>query len=359
MNIKRIKNLAFRFFLVNVVYFTVKLTMDHGEEGVEWFSPTGTFYYITAFILLMGTWEVNDGFIRRFQSKSISGFIQGREHFQIMGLTLALIIPLSAIIYYLGIFQLNHLCEIDAENPWLQWRVDFFRSIIIGLAVIFFNQFYHSIRQKNELEVKISSMKKEVVTTKYKSLKNQISPHFLFNSLNTLTSLMYEDRDLASDFVSRLASCYRYILDNREEDLVPLDKELGFLDSFIFMMNVRHEGALKITTDIGVPPSDYVIPTLTLQMLVENALKHNYFSKERPMEINVSTRGTQRLIVENTFRKRELEEPSTGLGIKNIEKRYSFYTAQEILVEQKEDLFIVEVPLLPKNINEVKTLSVS
>ncbi|MEL6809965.1 MAG: histidine kinase [Bacteroidota bacterium] len=161
------------------------------------------------------------------------------------------------------------------------------------------------------------------------------------------------------NFVSRLASCYRYILDNREEDLVSLEKELSFLDSFIFMMNVRHEGALEIKTEVLLESSEYVIPTLTLQMLVENALKHNYYSKERPLEILVKSKGTQRLVVQNTFRKRELEEESTGLGIKNIEKRYAFYTRQEVLVEQSEDLFTVEIPLLPKNMKEVKMINVS
>jgi len=307
----------------------------------------------------MGTWEVNDLLIKRQLQVHENKILGSRSNLLIIGGTLALMLPLSAIIYYLGIFELYHICEIDTDDPWLQWRIDFFRSILVGVSVIFINMFYYSLTQKKDLEHKMNTLNKELITSKYKSLKNQISPHFLFNSLNTLTSLMYENRDLASDFVTRLASCYRYILDNREEDLVSLQKELNFLDSFIFMMNVRHQDALVIETEMLIDTSNFVIPTLTLQMLVENALKHNYYSKERPMKITIRSKGTQRLVIENTYRKRVPKEESTGLGIKNIQKRYSFYTQQEVIVEQFDTLFTVEVPLLSKNIREVKTLSVS
>lgn len=197
------------------------------------------------------------------------------------------------------------------------------------------------------------------MTSKYRSLKNQISPHFLFNSLNTLTSLMYQDRDLASDFVSRLATCYRYILDNREADLVSLEKELSFLDSFIFMMNVRHEGALSITTHISVNPKKYVIPTLSIQMLVENALKHNYYSKERPLEISIISIEKSSIVIQNNLRVRKQKEESTQLGLKNIKKRYSFYTNQEVLIETEHEYFKVTLPLLTKDINEVTMIKVS
>ena len=205
----------------------------------------------------------------------------------------------------------------------------------------------------------MNKLKKEAVTSKYKSLKNQISPHFLFNSLNTLTSLMYEDRDLASDFVSRLASCYRYILDNREEDLVSLEKELSFLDSFIFMMNVRHEGALSITTHISVDSISYVIPTLTLQMLVENALKHNYYSKEKPLEISIISVGKSSMVIQNNMHIRKQKEESTKLGLKNIQKRYAFYTNQKVDIEKDNGYFKVTIPLLPKKIKEVPIIKVS
>lgn len=355
-----LKKIGIRFLIVNVVYAIIKMTVDHSDDPKGWLDTGALFYYTTAIMLFFSTWEVNDRLIARYQGKSSHQVIGSKEYQAIIGLTMAFMIPITALCYYLGIFHIDGVCQPNSmSNPWLQWRIDFFRALLLGITVTFFNVFYHAFNQKKELEVKMTSLKKEVVTSKYKTLKSQISPHFLFNSLNTLTSLMYEDRDLASDFVSRLASCYRYILDNREADLVSLEKELAFLDSFMFMMKVRHEGAMEIKTDIGVDPTQYLIPTLTLQMLVENAMKHNLYSKERPMEIVVRTKGTQRLVVENTFRKRELEEPSTQLGIKNIQKRYGFYTNQEVLVETRGAFFSIEIPLLPRHENEIQLTQIS
>ena len=198
-----------------------------------------------------------------------------------------------------------------------------------------------------------------MLASRYSSLKSQISPHFLFNSLNTLTSLMYEDRDLASDFVTRLASSYRYILDNREHDLVTLEKELVFLDSFVFMMKVRHREAVTIEMNIQMDPTHHLIPTLALQMLVENALKHNVYSKERPLRIVISSIENEALVVKNNLQKRNLREETTRLGLKNIKKRYAFYTNKPVLVREEDDFFEVIVPLLEENITKMTLKAIS
>ncbi|MEX0359571.1 MAG: sensor histidine kinase, partial [Allomuricauda sp.] len=219
--------------------------------------------------------------------------------------------------------------------------------------------FHFSMTQREELAKQMEDLKREMLASKYSSLKNQISPHFLFNSLNTLTSLMYEDRDLASDFVTRLASSYRYILDNREQDLVSLKKELGFLDAFVFMMNVRHRDAVVIKSEIQKSSEQFLIPTLSVQMLVENALKHNYYSKEKPLEIQISTIGNDALAVRNNLRKRKLKEETTQLGLKNIKKRYSYYTNKQVLVREESDFFEVIIPLLDKEVTDMNLIAIS
>lgn len=201
------------------------------------------------------------------------------------------------------------------------------------------------------------ALEKELMTSKYRSLKSQISPHFLFNSLNTLTALMYQDRDLASDFTSRLASCYRYILDNREEDLVTLDKELAFLDSFIFMMDVRHKMSLKISMRIDLDASQYVIPTLSLQMLIENALKHNFYSTEKPMLITISNTD-KGILVENTLRERVEKKQSTKMGLENIKKRFSFYTNEAVKIKKENNVYSVLLPLLSSNVEQRTPLKI-
>ncbi len=358
MVLKGLKKFAFRLIIINVVFFTVKWTMDHDDTS-SFFAPASLFYYLSAFTLFMLAWESNDWLIRRqLRSKKEEG-LDLKSSLKILMTNLLIVLPAAAIFYYVGIFTLEDICKIPADDRWLRFRIDFFRAAILGFAVIVFNLFYHSMRQKKKLEQKMLELRQEVVTSKYKSLKSQISPHFLFNSLNTLTSLMYEDRDLASDFVSRLASSYRYILDNREEDLVSLEKELNFLDSFIFMMNVRHEKAITITTDIHKDAGRSLIPTLSLQMLVENALKHNYYSKEKPLNIRIFTVGTIGIVVANNLQKRDSSEESTRLGLQNIRKRYSFYTNQEVSVEEDQDQFKVTMPLLRSDAREINLLSIS
>lgn len=353
-----IKKFTFRFIIINVVYFLIKSTIDHSGE-VTGFDATSLFYYLTAFFLFIFAWETNDWLIRKEVTSNQGKSLDLNNGMKIIAINMAIFIPIAALLYYLAIFEFNHICRINAYKPWLRFRIDFFRATLLGFAVIIFNLFYYSLKQKKELELTMNKLKKEVMASKYRSLKNQISPHFLFNSLNTLTSLMYQDRDLASDFVSRLATCYRYILDNREEDLVSLEKELNFLDSFIFMMNIRHEGALSITTHISVNPKKYVIPTLSLQMLVENALKHNYYSKEKPLEISIISIEKSCILIQNNLRVRKQKEKSTQLGLKNIKKRYSFYTNQEVLIETEHNYFKVTIPLLTKDIKEVTMVKVS
>ncbi|MCG8577699.1 MAG: histidine kinase, partial [Flavobacteriales bacterium] len=262
--------------------------------------------------------------------------------------TMTLLLPLSALIYYLALFPFREVIGIECSNPYLEFISDFLKAAIIGSTVIFINLFYFSMKQKEEMEKQIENLRREMMASRYTSLKHQISPHFLFNSLNTLTSLMYEDRDLASDFVTRLASSYRYILDNKEEDLVSLKKELGFLDAYVFMMEVRHKNAVLIKTNIKIVPEEFWIPTLTLQMLMENSLKHNLYSKEKPLEIIISSIGEDALVVKNSLRKRIHKEETTRLGLDNIKKRYSHYTNKQVLIREETDFFEVIIPLLKK-----------
>lgn len=344
-----LKKIGLRLLVINVVYFLVKLTIDR-EKTNDFFDSGEIFYYITTFILFTLTWEVNDWLIQRQRSSNLAQNLNVLGSVKILALTLLMLAPVCALVYYAGIFQLETICKINPDDPWLRFRIDFLRALLLVASFSVFNQFYHISKEKQEIESSMVKLQQEMITSQYTSLKSQISPHFLFNSLNTLTSLMYEDRDLASDFVSRLASCYRYILDNRKEDLVSLEKELQFLDSFIFMMKVRHNSAIEIKTFIDKEYHKRRIPNLSLQMLVENALKHNYYSKETPIVIDIYVEN-ECVIVSNTMRKRVDSQNSTQLGLANIKKRYAFYTEEALSIEHNDDVFKVTMPLLPSVLN--------
>ncbi|MEM6685310.1 MAG: histidine kinase [Bacteroidota bacterium] len=353
-----IKKLFFRFIIITTVFALVKLTIDHDKVagGEPAINATAIFYYFSAFTLFMLTWEVNDWLMRREKKSLVIASVTVSSYIRILLITTAIVLPVAATIYYVGIFEIDGICDFPPEKKWLQFRIDFLRAGLLTGSLTIFNQFYRITQEKKEAETSLQLLKKEMMASKYNSLKSQISPHFLFNSLNTLTSLMYEDRDLASDFVTRLATCYRYILDNRESDLVSLEKEMQFLDSFIFMMKVRHDGAIAIHTNIYTKPHKFVIPTLSIQMLVENALKHNYYSKEQPITIDIFTKNDA-LIVQNNIRKRSDSQASTQLGLANIKKRYAFYTKKQVIIQESDVQFKVVMPLLSSDlIHEQKEL---
>lgn len=352
-----LRKMGFRTLVVTLVFACIHFTVV--EETNDTILDRSTiFYYLSALLFFMLTWEANDRFIKKHLSRHKLDSLNWRYGLRILGITLLFAAPIFITVYYVAIFHFRDELDIVCNGgPLQQFYIDVSRALLLAVTVSVFNLFYFADKVKKQIHSRMVSLEKELIASKYKSLKSQISPHFLFNSLNTLTALMYEDRDLASDFTNRLASCYRYILDNRDKDLVGLNKELTFLDSFIFMMNVRHKMSLKISTHISLNTSNYVIPTLSLQMLVENALKHNYYSKEQPLLITI-TNTEDALIIENTHRKRHDVTTSTQMGLENIKKRFDYYTKNPVVITKTESIFSVSLPLLKTDIEIKSPLSI-
>ena len=354
---KRLGVFLIRLAVIVLVFFLIKLTVDPEDftsgGGLFTFDSSTLFYFLTAFFLFMLTWESNDALIRWELRRQDTMGITLFGGFRILILTMAILLPVAALIYYLGIYHWEDLCKIVPEERGLRFRIDFLRAALLGLTVIIFNLFYHTLKQKTKVEARIADLTRVITESRYQGLKSQISPHFLFNSLNTLTSLMYEDRDLASDFVTRLASTYRYILDHRSEDLASLGKELEFLDAYLFMMEVRHRSALTVNYDIQDEIKSLQIPTLSLQLLMENALKHNAFSEEMPLKIEIGNIAGEALYFRNNLQKRTLrkDEESTGIGLENIRQRYAYYTNKSVLVREQSGFFEVIIPLLGRDVD--------
>ncbi len=192
----------------------------------------------------------------------------------------------------------------------------------------------------------LERFKKENIEFHLEMLKTQVNPHFLFNSLNTLSSLIYSDRDTAAQFVRQLAKVYRYVLDNRSKELIQVREELQFLQSYIYLMNLRFSQNLHIVMDVPEKAHRCFIAPLTLQMLIENAIKHNIVSRKKPLTVQIQWNPSNQISVTNNLQIKPPEELSTQIGLKNIRSRYSFITDREIIVEQNDQYFRVTVPLL-------------
>jgi sensor histidine kinase YesM len=200
--------------------------------------------------------------------------------------------------------------------------------------------------------VEAEKLKKDHITAQYETLKNQVNPHFLFNSFNVLTTLVHKDADLAEQFVRQLSNVYRYVLDSRDKEVVPLEMELKQLEAYIFLMKIRFGESLK--ADIKPMPvltrneaiKGVSVAPLTLQMLFENALKHNAVSKSTPLSIEVFQEGNEYIVVKNLIQLKNSVGESTGVGLENIRSRYKFLSDKAVIVLQEGGFFMVKIPII-------------
>ena len=188
-------------------------------------------------------------------------------------------------------------------------------------------------------------LQEENIVSQFETLKSQVNPHFLFNSLNVLTSLIYIDQDKAAKFVVQLSRVYRYALENRERDLVELQEEMPFVESYIFLLKTRFENNLIVEMEIGKGEGHKKIAPMVIQMLLENAIKHNVISRSKPLTIRLET-ADGAISVANNLQLKSSTEVSSRIGLENIRKRYEYLTRKEISVSDDNGFFRVEIPLL-------------
>jgi len=175
-------------------------------------------------------------------------------------------------------------------------------------------------------------------------LKLQLNPHFLFNSLNTLSSLVHEDTANAAEFIRKLSDVYRYVLDNRNRELVTLREEMEFAQSFTFLQGLRFQGMIDFRFDVAGRSLDYKIAPMTMQLLLENAVKHNVASRKLPLQITISSVEDE-LVVTNNLQPKD-EQTGTGMGLKNIVSRYAFLTERKVEIIRGDQFFKVVIPLI-------------
>jgi len=203
--------------------------------------------------------------------------------------------------------------------------------------------------QLTAANTQLINLQKENLQSQFEVLKQQVNPHFLFNSLNVLTSLIKVDPDLAEKFTERLSKVYRHVLENKDKDVIALSTEMEFLRAYVFLIDIRF--ANKVFVDIRFNEKDveaYVVP-LALQLLIENAIKHNTFSKKNPLKIELFIDKKNYLNIINNLQNRETQMSSTGVGLVNISKRYSLLTEKEPVFEMTDNEFIAKIPLIKKH----------
>lgn len=240
----------------------------------------------------------------------------------------------------------------------LMKRLDLWRYIIVGVAMsvllnfvvtgnYFLNRWRNSMIEATELKVHAAHLKEIAMRAELQSLKLQLDPHFMFNNFSTLSALISEDRDLAQSFIEHLSKVYRYMIMNIHYNVISLQKELKFIQSYIYLIKIRHGDNVIITIDIPEALLDKQIPPITLQLLVENAIKHNIASASQPLHVSIYTEDSARLVVSNNLQRiSEGSLSSSQIGLKNIKDRYRLVFGQEPQVVESENKFLVSLPLL-------------
>lgn len=224
--------------------------------------------------------------------------------------------------------------------------------ITLTMLVVFHFIYFYNKYQQNK--VKESQIVAKNQTAKFESLKNQLDPHFLFNSLNVLTSLIGENPNQAEKFTTKLSKVYRYVLEQKDKDLIPLEEELKFAKSYMQLLKMRFEDGINFSIPDTVSNPELKIVPLSLQLLLENSVKHNVITSNNPLEIKIYEQHGF-LVVENNINLKTSIEKGTKVGLKNIHQRYSLISKEKVEITNKNKIFKVKLPLLTQKIKTMKT----
>lgn len=293
---------------------------------------------IISFILWFG-----NGFIVDFLNFHFSWLEQAKQRV-ILGVVGSIIytvvtflgIQILLMKWFYGVPMAESIADTSLRNVVLPITITALITMAAHL-IAFFNRW-----RKAELENEI--IKREHLASQFEILKSQVNPHFLFNSLNALTALVHKDQDLAVQFIQQLSKVYRYVLETQKQEKVTLVTEIKALESYIFLLQIRFGKNLIVHLDLPKSNEKFIAP-LALQMLVENAIKHNIVSKSKPLTIDIFVEKELIIVSNNLQIKNNAAEPS-GIGLENIKARYQYLAQKEVIVKQTEKAFSVEIPLI-------------
>jgi two-component system LytT family sensor kinase len=260
----------------------------------------------------------------------------------IAGIIIALLINYCCVLFVPSNFRMSNLSLFEPTFTDFLRRL-IFSSFLVMICYSFFNIIYtNGILQKTNLENE--HLRQLQLRAQLLSLQQQISPHFLFNSLSTLKTIA-TDPD-TKKFVVQLSHVYRYLLNVNERDVTSLEEELSFARAYLYILHQRFENALVVSIHIPEAYYNYVIPPLSLQLLMENAIKHNNISVEHPLEMEISIQDNTKLVVKNSLSPRKTLEESTKLGLQNISERYRLLFRKDIEIIKTPNTFVVNLPLI-------------
>ena len=301
--------------------------------------------YGAPFIIMAGMF--NQYFVRWSNRKK---WVLKHEHWaSVLQLLFAIFIAALFTVFAFFMFDPTPHEKFSDTFKETYFQISIIADIMVNCFILMLAKFIDQAEVMKRQEQHIHEIESEIMRVKYQQLKAQVNPHFLFNSLNILISLINSNPHKATEFTKQLASIYRYLLSNNKQNVVLLSEELKFAKKYANILNIRYGEGIKINipeiTDVSVM-SFRIIPT-AIQILIENACKHNIISTSNPLTINIRI-DEKYIIVSNNLAPRPIPADSTGLGLKGLKEKYQIIAQREIKIEQSETSFSASIPLLTR-----------
>lgn len=253
---------------------------------------------------------------------------------------------LTAILIIIIMFKFREWLDPTLNIAFEKYALYSVFSLLITLLVVSNYAISDFMKQWKQSELKSEHMKQQMLKSEYESLKNQVNPHFLFNSLNTLTALIGEDPEKATDFVQKLSRVFRYALQNQEKTTIELSSEIEIVNAYLFLQKMRFGENLRFEVEMNEAVNGSQVITQGLLTLVENAIKHNEASSEHPLLIRISISGSDYIVVTNNLQRKKMVQPSTGIGLANIISRCESLTGKPVIIKEENHEFIVKLPII-------------
>jgi len=308
---------------------------------IEWYYALATIFAITFFV-----WEGNrllkPSLKRKFFTPDKK--IRFLSLFFIAGNVIAFIS--SVVVVYLIGNVLHGYSWAQSSNPF---KLNIIYGSLINLFFHLLNAILFFFREYKRHWAEVEELRRFQSQAEIQLVKSQINPHFLFNNLNVLSGMVIKNNPEANHFIEEFSKVYRYILTNQDKELVELKSELDFIKPYIFLLQKRFDEGLKVNFNIPDQYHNWHLVPAALQMLLENAIKHNIVSSQKPLIIEIYTNGNETLVVKNNLQPRKMAEVSTKIGLQNIRKRYELISGRDVIIKETEEIFEVSLPLLQLN----------
>ena len=268
---------------------------------------------------------------------------------------------IGSFIISIGVIFLLRIFEdviIEGSSFALFFEKEKFSNYLVTIIITFvvtlaFHAFY-LYKAYQETRLKEQKIIAGTANAKFESLKNQIDPHFLFNSLNVLSSLIEENPENAQRFTTSLSKIYRYVLEQKDKELVTVSEELAFAKTYMNLLKMRFENSITFELPENFDNADAKVVPLSLQLLLENTIKHNVVSENKPLHIKIYIKDNF-LVVENNLQKKEVLQDRKGVGLQNIVSRYAILSRRKVLIDENKEAFAVYLPILTKQISIMET----